>query len=594
MRLLLLTAGVVLIAGNLAAQDAKVVADNLAYSRAFYSGVHVSAISESTPSFGYQRYSDNGPERIQCDAGMFAREHGKPWLISQDWGRSGRPANPEMARKLDGWVTLVEAVFDFVPNEVKLLSKSREGLRVQWIFEARGRDQKASPVRLTFARPLYEKNPNALLHGFEGSLGAQRVKFSFGYLVSASGVEISEAGWESLETPKGLQQQPTDLSKIDLGPEPNDVEGYLNRAAARSEVGDMHGGIADLGRALELDPKSEVAVYQRGVLKLQKGDYNGAIADLDRAIELNPGEADYESDRGLAKLRKGDNDGAIGDFTRAIELDDKNAVAYRNRALAKKNKGEADGALADYNRAIELDAKNPAAFNSRGEIRKSKGDLDGAISDFNKAIELNDKLAIAYKNRGEAKQAAKDETGAKEDLQHAAELDPRLVTSAPAAGAGTTVSLLEGKLKIDLPPDFKRDPDDPNEPKTLAKFSGPDGAWGTVLRGNHGLRPDQLQAYLDVRVADYSKGFKWLPKDSHLQWLKKEIVTIDGRKWADWSFVPMLKGRKDYSHSPVYSRNLTTSYEGQLLELNFTSNLNTDPKVKEEIDQIVGSVHLEE
>ena len=136
--------------------------------------------------------------------------------------------------------------------------------------------------------------------------------------------------------------------------------------------------------------------------------------------------------------------------------------------------------------------------------------------------------------------------------------------------------------------------DDPKDPKTVAKFSGPDGAWGDVLRGTHGLTPDKLEGYLKMRVAEYSKGFKWLPKDSHLQWLKKDIVTIDGRKWADWSFVPMLKGTKDYSHNPVYTRNLTTSYKGQLLEINFTSNLNTAPELKQEIDHIMDSVHLEE
>jgi hypothetical protein len=85
-----------------------------------------------------------------------------------------------------------------------------------------------------------------------------------------------------------------------------------------------------------------------------------------------------------------------------------------------------------------------------------------------------------------------------------------------------------------------------------------------------------------------------LPKDSHLQWLKKEIVTIDGRKWADWRYVPMLRGKKDYSHNPVYTRFLTTSYKGQLLEITFTSNLNTEPKLKEEIDRIMDSIHLEE
>ena len=160
--------------------------------------------------------------------------------------------------------------------------------------------------------------------------------------------------------------------------------------------------------------------------------------------------------------------------------------------------------------------------------------------------------------------------------------------------SGPSVILLDGNLKIDVPADFVREPDDPAKPKTLAKFSREDGAWGEVLRGTHGLTPDQLDGYLKMRVAEYSKGFKWLPKDSHLQWLKKEIVTIDGRKWADWRFVPMLKDAKDYSHNPVYTRFLTTSYKGQLLEINFTSNLNTNPELKQEIDHIMDSVHLEE
>jgi hypothetical protein len=181
------------------AQDAKIVTDNLEFSREFYSGVHFSAISESAPSFAYQRYPDNGPERIQYDQGTFARtQHGKPWLKSQDWGESGRPVDKQTAAKLNSWVKLVEGAFDFMPSEVKLVSKSREGVRVEWTFEARARNQTGSSVHLTFARPLYDKNQNALLHGFEGSLSgvggktgrATRVKFSFGYLIAARSLEV--------------------------------------------------------------------------------------------------------------------------------------------------------------------------------------------------------------------------------------------------------------------------------------------------------------------------------------------------------------------------------------------------------------------
>jgi len=423
------------------AQDAKIVADNLEFSRDFYSGVHFSAIAESKPSFGYQRYPDNGPERIQCDSGTFARQDGKPWLKSEDWGETGRPVDKQTTQKLDSWVKLMEAVLDFAPSEVKLINKSGAGHRVQWLFEARGANETGAPVRLTFEKPLYDKNPNVLLHGFEGSLPiaggkavrSERVKFSFGYLIAQGGYELSEALWENLETPKELENKPIDLSKFDMGPKPKDAEGFLNRAGARAFNGDMNGAIADCTRAIDLDPKSEPAVYKRGALKLQKGDYAGAIADLSRAIELSPNTADYYSDRGLAKLRKRDNAGAIVDFTRAIELDAKNAIAYRNRALAKSINGDADGAIADYNRAIGLDPKNSTAFTSRGMIKKAKGDLDGAITDFSSAIGLNDKLAIAYKNRGDAKQAKGDASGAKEDLKRAGELDPRLRDEASSA-----------------------------------------------------------------------------------------------------------------------------------------------------------------
>lgn len=368
---------------------------------------------------------------------------------------------------------------------------------------------------------------------------------------------------------------------------------YNNRANARVETNDRDGAIADYTRAIELKPDYARAYYNRAVLKKEKGDKAGADADFKRARELDPElareepapDSKNESDsdlveRGTEKGKKGDLDGAIADFNRAIELDPKNAVAYYNRGHAKWVKKDAAGALADCNRAIELDPKSAEAYLERGTLKGRTNDVDGAIADLTRAIELKPNYVVAYYNRGIARKAKGDNAGSDADFKSAA--------------AGNKVSLLGGKLTIDIPPDFSRDPDDPKKPKTIAAFSGPDGAWGTVLRGTHGLTPEQLDGYLKKRVAEYSKGFKWLPKDSHLQWLKKDIVTIDGRKWADWSFVPVSKGKKDYSHNPVYTRNLTTSYQGQLLEINFSSNLNTDPKLKQEIDEIIESVHLEE
>jgi tetratricopeptide (TPR) repeat protein len=310
--------------------------------------------------------------------------------------------------------------------------------------------------------------------------------------------------------------------------------------------------------------------------------------------------------RGIEKAKNGDLDGAIADFNRAAELNPKDDAPYYNRAQAKRLKNDTAGTIADYTKAIELGSTNPAAYNNRGNARAENKDRDGAIADYTRAIELKPDYARAYYNRAVLKKEKGDAAGAAADFKRAQKLDPELVSegSAPDSSSnrgtangeatGTTVSLLDGKLKLDIPSDFSRDANDPKNPKTLAKFSGPEAAWGEVLRGTHGLTPDKLDGYLKMRVAEYSKGFNWLPKDSHLQWLKKDIVTIDGRKWADWRYVPMLKGTKDYSHCPVYTRFLTTSYKGQLLEITFTSNLNTNPELKKEIDHIMDSVHLEE
>ncbi len=330
-----------------------------------------------------------------------------------------------------------------------------------------------------------------------------------------------------------------------------------------------------------------------------------AVNIQDITEKSSPPAAD-ESDgdlvnRGIEKAKNGDLDGAMADFDRAIKLNPNDDAPYYNRAQAKRLKKDAAGAVADYTRAIELGSTNPAAYNNRGNARSENNDRDGAIADYTRAIELKPDYARAYYNRAVTKEAKGDKTGAEADFKMAHKLDPELASEQSAADSKdngssgtTTVSLLDGKLKLYIPSDFSRDPGDPKEPKTVARLSGPDGAWGTVLRGTHGLTPDKLEGYLKMRVAEYNKGFKWLPKDSHLQWLKKKIVTIDGRKWADWSFVPVLKGKKDYSHNPVYTRNLTTSYNGQLLEVTFTSNLNTAPELKQKIDHIMDSVHLEE
>ena len=544
-----------------AEENTEVAADNLKYSRDFYSKVHFVAIANldfgaaGTAQFKYDRYPNGGPERIQTGDGEFARKDGKTWLKSNDWGETGKPVDAQTAKRLNNWIGLIDARLNGEPASkdpsegatvMKFIGKEDQGEREEFVFEESKEKPKAkSYPHISFGRFKNAKDQQLLLSEFSGPmrLGARdaKVKISFSHLIA---VQIKD------ET--NPAESPTPV-------------------AANGSSPDMTGQSAAAGHtASSASPATEESdgdLVNRGIEKGKKGDLDGAIADFDRAITLNP----------------------------------KDDAPYYNRAQARRLKKDAAGAIADYTKAIELGSTNPAAYNNRGNARSENKDLDGAIADYTRAIELKPDYARAYYNRAFTKETKGDKTGAEADFKMARKLDPQLPSEQSAvdsknngSSGATTVILLDGKLKLDIPPDFSRDPDNPKEPKTVARFSGPDGAWGEVLRGTHGLTPDKLDGYLKMRVAEYSKGFNWLPKDSHLQWLKKDIVTIDGRTWADWRYVPMLKGTKDYSHSPVYTRFLTTSYKGQLLEITFTSNLNTDPKVKQEIDRIIDSVHLEE
>jgi hypothetical protein len=243
----------VLLLATLRAQDAKFVADNLKYSRDFYSNIHFVAIATLPQSFKYDRYPSGGPERIQCDDGTYARQHGKAWLHSNDrgrsgepidhaerdrfvmtfalkdgWGRTGEPVDKETARKLDGWIKLVDAALNAAPIVVKLADKSEAG-RAQWVFEAPPENPNGAPTRFTFRKPISDKNENVLLHELSGSIrlegnkvvpagAADMVRLGFGYMMNSDGgYEVSEFVWEEMQAAEAEENK----SKSAQSPSPS-------------------------------------------------------------------------------------------------------------------------------------------------------------------------------------------------------------------------------------------------------------------------------------------------------------------------------------------------------------------------------------
>ena len=72
-----------------------------------------------------------------------------------------------------------------------------------------------------------------------------------------------------------------------------------------------------------------------GTASYQQHDWDGAITNYTKAIEQNPASFVAYYDRGMAKKAKQDLDGAIADYNKAIELRADHPNYYLNRGNAK-------------------------------------------------------------------------------------------------------------------------------------------------------------------------------------------------------------------------------------------------------------------
>jgi tetratricopeptide (TPR) repeat protein len=148
--------------------------------------------------------------------------------------------------------------------------------------------------------------------------------------------------------------------------------------------------LADLSRAIELDPADASAFVDRGETYQAMERYEEALADFSRVIELDPEDAASAfAGRGETLRLMKCYENALADFNRAIELNPEDAWAIGSRGQTFQDMERYDLALADFNRAIELDPDLDWAIADRGETFRAMGRYGEALADYNRAIELD-------------------------------------------------------------------------------------------------------------------------------------------------------------------------------------------------------------
>ena len=152
--------------------------------------------------------------------------------------------------------------------------------------------------------------------------------------------------------------------------------------------GDFNAAIADYTKAIELNPKFDLAYNNRGMAYHALGKYNEALAEYNKSTELNPKDASPYNSRGITYHILGKYKEALAEYNKSIELNPQYADAYLNRGMAYHALGRYNEALVEYNKSIELNPQNAYAYKCRGMAYHALGKYNEERVEYNKAKQL--------------------------------------------------------------------------------------------------------------------------------------------------------------------------------------------------------------
>ena len=147
---------------------------------------------------------------------------------------------------------------------------------------------------------------------------------------------------------------------------------------------DFDRALADFDAAIRNNPKLAAAYYYRAAIQMGR-DPKGALADINKAISLNPRDPDYFRERSSLYAKRKEYPRAIADLTTAIGLAKKPTREYFLRGAAYEDIGQRDKAIADFQASLVLDPDNDV-------LRRHLVHLGGEIP---KAVQLPSGLCSA-------------------------------------------------------------------------------------------------------------------------------------------------------------------------------------------------------
>lgn len=266
-------------------------------------------------------------------------------------------------------------------------------------------------------------------------------------------------------------------------------DGYIGRAQLHLHRGDTIAARADLDNALKINDNSVGALSMRAALSADNPE--AALADMERAVKLQPDRTFLRVNRAVARYKANDFNGALDDLDYVLEQEPMNYEALFNRAMLRAELHDNDRALADLNRALQLRPGDLHARFNRAMVLADKGEYTEALADADAVVEAYPQMFAAYALRAQINSDAGNDAAARKDYNRASQI----AHTAPPAPSDKSDS------------SDRSDPSDPAADDVIAKFK----ALQTISADDEGITQNFNAKGLRGRVQNMRATVEPLP-----------------------------------------------------------------------------------
>ena len=172
------------------------------------------------------------------------------------------------------------------------------------------------------------------------------------------------------------------IDRSDAGAHNNLGVLYYNKGLYEEAVGAFM-------KALELDPKMQVAQRNLEIAYFNTGYYDKRVTELRERLRQRPDERDARWELGRTYALLGHANEAVQEFTALLTHYPDDIGALIQLGLAEKANGDLEDAERWFRRALELDPNSSVMHFYVGEVVYNRGLNDEALSELKRAIELN-------------------------------------------------------------------------------------------------------------------------------------------------------------------------------------------------------------